>query len=104
MPALSGCRILGEDDFAATFGLGGGAIMRLTDLPGHEALSHTVLGDRLRTSARSQRTSGARALPSGSMKDSARMRTASGARRAAAHLVAWFTDPDGNVLSLTQFG
>ena len=39
-----GLRMLAEDDFAVTFALGSGATMRLTDLPDHKALGHTVLG------------------------------------------------------------
>ena len=39
-----GLPIVTEDDFAVTFALAGGAAMRLTDLPGHRARDHTVLG------------------------------------------------------------
>src|SRR5688572_1877009 len=39
-----GLPILSEDPFAVTFDLGQGAVIRLTDLPGHEAADHTVLG------------------------------------------------------------
>jgi predicted enzyme related to lactoylglutathione lyase len=99
-----GLKMLAEDDFAVTFGLAGGAIMRLTDLPGHEAQGNTVLGwnvaDIHATVAAlrergitfriyegfGQDADGIWAPPGGGAK------------------VAWFTDPDGNVLSLTQFG
>jgi hypothetical protein len=39
-----GLPILAEDDFAVTLDLGAGMIIRLTDLPGHKAAEHTVLG------------------------------------------------------------
>ncbi len=39
-----GLKVIAEDGFATTFDLGGGATMRLTDLPGHTAMGHTVLG------------------------------------------------------------
>ena len=56
------CRCIGEDDFAVTFGLGGGALMRLTDLPGHQrARTHRARLARCPTSPRGRRTSAARA-------------------------------------------
>jgi hypothetical protein len=39
-----GLPIVSEDDFAVTFALAGGARVRLTDLPNHEAGEQTVLG------------------------------------------------------------
>src|SRR5437868_3285160 len=39
-----GLPITAEDDFAVTLGLRGGVTIRLTDLPGHKAAEHTVLG------------------------------------------------------------
>lgn len=99
-----GLEILAEDDFAVTFALAGGATMRLTDLPGHTAQGHTVLGwavadigaavAELRGKGVSfkiyegfgQDADGIWSPPGGGAK------------------VAWFGDPDGNVLSLTQFG
>lgn len=98
-----GLPILSEDDFAVTFALAGGAIVRLTDLPGHVGGDHTVLGwnvadigqmvSDLRARGITFRThegfgqdaNGIWTTPDGSAK------------------VAWFTDPDGNVLSLTEF-
>jgi len=99
-----GLAIIAEDDFAVTFALAGGASMRLTELPGHLAQGHTVLGwavadigaavAELRGKGVSfkiyegfgQDENGIWSPPGGGAK------------------VAWFSDPDGNVLSLTQFG
>ena len=99
-----GLAIIAEDDFAVTFALAGGATMRLTDLPDHRAQAHTVLGwdvadisaavAELRGKGVSfkiyegfgQDENGIWSPPGGGAK------------------VAWFSDPDGNVLSLTQFG
>ena len=39
-----GLPMVAEDPFAVTLGLAGGAVVRLTDLPGHTAQHHTVLG------------------------------------------------------------
>jgi predicted enzyme related to lactoylglutathione lyase len=99
-----GLPILAEDDFAVTIDLGNGATIRLTDLPGHKAADHTVLGWRVAdihaevTALKAkgitfriydnfgQDADGIWTVPGGSAR------------------VAWFSDPDGNVLSLTQFG
>ena len=98
-----GLGIAAEDDFAVTFALAGGAQLRLTDLPGHRALGHTVLGWAVADIAEAvaelrgkgvtfklyegfgQDDQGIWSVPGGGTK------------------VAWFTDPDGNVLSITQF-
>jgi len=99
-----GLPIVSEDEFSVTFGLDGSACARLTDLPGHVAGEHTVLGwnvpdigaavAELKLRGITFRTfqgfgqddDGVWTSPDGSAK------------------VAWFTDPDENVLSLTQFG
>jgi predicted enzyme related to lactoylglutathione lyase len=99
-----GLSILSEDEFSVIFALEGGACVRLTDLPGHEAGEQTVLGWNVPDIGAAvaelklrgitfrnyqgfgQDDEGIWATPDGSAK------------------VAWFTDPDENVLSLTQFG
>lgn len=99
-----GLRLLGEDDHAATFDLGNRTPMRLTDLPGHQAAGHTVLGWHV-----ADITGTARALTAKGVKfnvyegfgqdaDGIWASPDGGAK------VAWFCDPDGNVLSLTQVG
>ena len=99
-----GLPIVSDDDFAVTFALAGGTHLRLTDLPGHRAMDHTVLGWAVADIAAAvaelrskgvtfkvyegfgQDADGVWSVPGGGAK------------------VAWFADPDGNVLSLTQFG
>lgn len=99
-----GLAIVAEDDFAVSFALAGGAVMRLTDLPGHRAQDHTVLGwsvPDIRAAVAELRAKGVtfRVYEGfGQDADGIWSPPGGGAR------VAWFTDPDGNVLSLTQFG
>lgn len=101
--AVLGLPLLGEDPFAATFDLGGGATLRLTAVQDHEPGPHVALGwavndldaalDALAAAGTSceiyegfgQDARGIWTNPDG------------GAR------IVWFKDPEGNVLSLTQF-
>lgn len=97
-----GLKILAEDPFAVTFDLGGGATMRLTDLPDHKAAGHTVLGWTVADIGAAAADLKARGVTFtiydgfGQDADGIWSAPGGGAR------VAWFTDPDGNVLSLTQ--
>ena len=99
-----GLAIVAEDDFAVTFALAGGATMRLTDLPGHAAQGHTVLGWAVAdigaavAELRSKGVSFKIYEGFGQDSDGIWSPPGGGAK------VAWFGDPDGNVLSLTQFG
>lgn len=99
-----GLKIIAEDPFAVTFDLGGGAAMRLTDLPGHEARDHTVQGwsvPDIRAAAADLKAKGVTfRIYEGFGQDEEGIWAAPG----GGVQVAWFTDPDGNVLSLTQFG
>ena len=97
-----GLPVLGEDDFAVTFDLGGGARLRLTPLPGHKAGAHTVLGWAVRDICAAMAELAARGVaftiyPGFGQDDS-------GVWSHGDTHVCWFADPDGNVLSLTQFG
>jgi predicted enzyme related to lactoylglutathione lyase len=99
-----GLPILSEDDFAVTFDLGKGMTIRLTDLPGHKGAEHTVLGWGVADIAASAAELRAKGVTFriydgfGQDADGIWSPPGGGAR------VAWFTDPDDNVLSLTQFG
>src|SRR5687767_13675458 len=99
-----GLPILAEDDFAVTFGLAGGATMRLTDLPDHRAQGHTVLGwtvPDIRAAVAELKAKGITfKLYEGFGQDTDAIWSPPG----GGAQVAWFADPDGNVLSLTQFG
>jgi len=99
-----GLRLLGEDDHAATFDIGNRTPMRLTDLSGHVGAGHTVLGWHVADLAGSVAALKAKGVEFkvydgfGQDADGIWKSPDGGAR------LAWFADPDGNVLSLTQFG
>ena len=99
-----GLTLVAEDDFAVTFALAGGARLRLTDLPGHVALHHTVLGWAVADIAAAVAELRGKGVTFkiyegfGQDGDGIWSPPGGGAK------VAWFSDPDGNVLSLTQFG
>lgn len=99
-----GLAIVAEDDFAVTFALAGGAQLRLTDLPGHSAAGHTVLGwdvSNIAAAVAELRGKGvAFKIYEGFGQDADGIWSPPG----GGAKVAWFGDPDGNVLSLTQFG
>jgi catechol 2,3-dioxygenase-like lactoylglutathione lyase family enzyme len=96
-----GLKFVSQDDFATVFDANG-IMLRLTPIPGHTAAPHTVLGWNVPDIAASvaelqkagvnlerypfieQDEQGVWTSPDGLVK------------------VAWFKDPDGNVLSLTQ--
>lgn len=99
-----GLPIAAEDDFAITFALAGGTLMRLTDVEGHKAAMHTVLGwnvDDIVEAAVGLAGKGVefRVYPGMGQDENGIWQAPGGGAK-----VAWFTDPDGNVLSLTQFG
>jgi predicted enzyme related to lactoylglutathione lyase len=98
-----GLKIRAEDEFAVTFDLGGGAAMRLTDLPDHQPGAQTVLGwsvPDIRAAVAELKEKGVTfRVYEGFGQDEDGVWQAPG----GGALVAWFTDPDGNVLSLTQF-
>ena len=98
-----GLSIIAEDDFAVTFALAGGATVRLTDLPGHTAQNHTVLGwavSDIGASVAELRGKGVTfKIYEGFGQDADGIWSPPG----GGAKVAWLSDPDGNVLSLTQF-
>jgi catechol 2,3-dioxygenase-like lactoylglutathione lyase family enzyme len=91
-----------EDTFAVVFDLNG-TMLRISTVPEHEAPMHTVLGwdiPDIVTTVTALRSKGVQFnLYPGFGQDELGIWTApdSGDR------VAWFHDPDGNNLSLTQF-
>lgn len=99
-----GLRVLGEDDHAVTFDLGNRTPLRLTQVIGHRGSGHSVLGWHvadLRGAMQALKAKGVTFKIYEGMGQDAQGVWASpdgGAK------LAWFTDPDGNVLSLTQFG
>lgn len=90
-----------SDQFAAVYDLNG-IPLRLTEVPGHIAGQHTVLGWTVADIAAEAAALKARGVVfniyEGFGQDALGIWTAPGGAK-----VAWFNDPDGNVLSLTQF-
>lgn len=99
-----GLRLLGEDGHAVTFDMGNRTPLRLTDVPAHRPSPHTVIGWHVADIAATVRELKAKGAMFkiyegfGQDADAVWHSPDGGAK------VAWFADPDGNVLSLTQFG
>ena len=96
-----GLRRLPGDDFAAVYDLAG-VRMRLTEVPGHSASPHPVLGwevPDIRAAVEALNAKGvAMAVYPGMGQDELGIWTApDGSAK-----VAFFSDPDGNGLSLTE--
>jgi catechol 2,3-dioxygenase-like lactoylglutathione lyase family enzyme len=91
------------DDFAAVYDLGGVALLRVTEVADFLAGAHPALGwEVLDIAATMQGLADKGVVPTiydGYDQDALGIWTSpDGAAK-----VAWFNDPDGNVLSLTQF-
>lgn len=99
-----GLRLLGEDSHAATFDLGNRTPLRLTDVPVFHPSGHTVIGWNVGDIVATVRALTAKGVKFnvydgyGQDGDGIWHSPDGGAK------VAWFADPDGNLLSLTQFG
>jgi catechol 2,3-dioxygenase-like lactoylglutathione lyase family enzyme len=98
-----GLPLIGEDGFAASFDLGAGAMLRLTAKPSHNPAPHTAFGwsveDIAATIAALKAKGVVFKVYDGFGQDADGIWTSpSGEAR-----VAWFPDPEGNLLSLTQF-
>jgi catechol 2,3-dioxygenase-like lactoylglutathione lyase family enzyme len=99
-----GLRLMGEDNHAATFDLGNRTPLRLTDVEGHRASGHTVVGwhvQDIRAAMAELRGKGVEFQiydGFGQDADGVWASPDGGAK------IAWFNDPDGNGLSLTQIG
>lgn len=98
-----GLKLLGEDSHAATFDLGNRTPLRLTDVPGHQGSGHTVVGWHVSDIAAAMAALKAKGVSfqifEGFDQDAQGVWSSpdGGAK------IAWFADPDGNGLSLTQF-
>lgn len=96
-----GLQLVSEDEFALVFDAAG-TMLRVTCVPEVAAAKYTVLGwqvpDIVRT-AKQLQTKGIATehYPGMQQDDLGIWHSPSGAR------VAWFKDPDGNTLSITQF-
>jgi catechol 2,3-dioxygenase-like lactoylglutathione lyase family enzyme len=100
--ATLGFALKHEDHFAAVYDLNG-TMLRISTLPDHVAQRHTVLGwdvPDIAAAVAALRDKGvAFTVYEGMGQDDSGIWTAPGSTAK----VAWFKDPDGNVLSLTQF-
>lgn len=96
-----GLKLVSEDPFAMVFDANG-VMLRISPLPNMQAAKHTVLGWRVADIEQTLGTlveRGVRFEHYGmpNQNESGIWKAPSGAK------VAWFKDPDGNTLSLTQF-
>ena len=96
-----GLPVTGEDSFAITLDANG-TMVRLTQVGEHKPASFTILGwevSNLRKAVTDLEQNGVRFEKfAGLQQDELGIWTAPGGS-----LVAWFKDPDGNILSLSQF-
>jgi catechol 2,3-dioxygenase-like lactoylglutathione lyase family enzyme len=99
-----GLRLLGEDDHAVTFDLGNRTPLRLTGVPGHHASGHTILGWHVGDIVTTVRALAAKGVKFNIYEGFGQDPDGVWASPDGGAKVAWFNDPDGNVLSLTQFG
>jgi catechol 2,3-dioxygenase-like lactoylglutathione lyase family enzyme len=98
-----GLELLARDDFGMFFAVGAG-LLRLTPMPDFKAHPHPVLGWEvadIRAAAEGLTACGiALAVYEGMGQDELGIWTAPDGKAK----VAWFADPDGNVLSLSETG
>jgi len=96
-----GFKLVHEDDFAAVFAMNG-TMLRLSTVSSHTAQAHTVLGwdvpDIAATVAALRNQGVTFVVYDGFGQDELGIWSPGGGTK-----VAWFKDPDGNLLSLTQF-
>ncbi len=99
---ILGFSLAGEDDFAAVFDMNG-AMLRISTVPGHVPAAHTVLGWEIPDIVSAVKSLVAKRVKftvyEGFGQDELGIWTPPG----SSNKVAWFLDPDGNNLSLTQF-
>lgn len=99
---LLGFRLTGEDDFAAVFDMNG-AMLRISTMPNFEPAPQTVLGwevPDIVSTVKSLIGKGVKFIVyQGFGQDELGIWTPPG----SSNRIAWFLDPDGNNLSVTQF-
>ena len=99
-----GLRVLGEDDHAVTFDAGNRTPLRLTTMPGYQGAGHTVLGWHVADLPAVMAALKAKGVAFKTYEGIGQDANGVWASPDGGAKLAWFTDPDGNVLSLTQFG
>jgi catechol 2,3-dioxygenase-like lactoylglutathione lyase family enzyme len=96
-----GLRRLGHDQYATSYDLGGVAL-RLTVVEDHSPSPHPVLGWAVADMAATVATLGARGVRFTIYPGFGQDETGVWTSPDGAYKLAWFPDPEGNVLSLTQ--
>lgn len=99
-----GLKLMGEDDHAVTFDAGNRTPLRLTEVPGFKAMGHTVLGWHVADVTATTRALVAKGAKFNVYDGFGQDADGIWASPGGGAKVAWFNDPDGNVLSLTQVG
>ena len=98
---MLGLRLTGEDPFALVFDAGG-TMLRVATVPELKPAGYTVLGWTVSDIERAVRELTAKGVAfqryDGMPQDDLGIWTSPGGAR-----IAWFLDPDGNTLSLTEF-
>lgn len=96
-----GLPVVGDDGFASVLDLNG-TVLRITQIDGYQASAHPALGWQVPDIAATIRTLVSRGVTmtiyEGFGQDALGVWTSPDGKAK----VAWFNDPDGNVLSLTQ--
>ncbi len=99
---VQGFALASEDDFAAVFDMNG-TMLRISTVPNHSPPAHTVLGWEVADIVAAVKSLSAKGVKftvyEGFGQDESGIWKAPG----SSNRVAWFLDPDGNNLSLTQF-
>ena len=100
--ATLGLPLVHEDDSAAMFDIDGSAL-RISTVPNHTPQSHTVLGWAVPDIAASLRALAAKGVDFTIYEGFGQDELGIWSPPGSTVKVAWFKDPDGNVLSLKEF-
>lgn len=97
-----GFPLVSQDMFAAVFDLNG-TMLRISDVETHKPTPHTVLGWDVPDIAAAAKTLAAKGVTFNIYEGFGQDELGIWTSPASDARVAWFRDPDGNVLSLTEF-
>jgi len=99
---ILGLTLLAEDPFAATFDLGGGTTLRLTAIENHAPSPHTVLGWVVPDIVAAIDALAGKGIACQHYEGFGQDERGIWTSPAGGAKIAWFLDPEGNNLSLTQ--
>ena len=100
---IIGLPLVGDDGFAAVFDLSG-AVLRITELQGFVASPHPVLGWSVNDLAATMQKLASRGVTPSIYEGLGQDEWGIWTSPDGTVRVAWFCDPDGNVLSVVQGG